>query len=124
MSDFCSLSIIFWSLLLSRSLLGHAPSFFGHFSHDTIIVAPSLSFQDVLKSSYLMLFSCRKTQKKTKKKCSAFQNLLPHISTVGALWNIFQTDSETYSAGLQLSFFAIFGHWSCDQQPNSPLHEP
>ena len=55
---------------------------------------------------------------KNKKKCSAFQNLLPHISTTGAPQNIIQTDLGSYSEGLQFSFFfTIFGNWSCDHPP-------
>ena len=60
MSDFCSLSV-------SISLLGYVPSFLGEFSRDTIVVAPSLSFPNVVKSSHLVLFSWRKMQKKNKK---------------------------------------------------------
>ena len=88
---------------MSISLLGHAPSFFGEFSHDTTIVAPSFTFLNVVKSCDLVLFSWRKMQKR-KKKRGAFQNLLPHISTTGAPQNIIQPDSGSYSAGLQLSF--------------------
>jgi hypothetical protein len=66
MTDFCSLSVFFCSLSVSISLLGYVPSFLGDFSHDTKVVAPSLSFLSVLKSCYLLLFSLRKTQKKKK----------------------------------------------------------
>jgi hypothetical protein len=66
------------------SFLGHAPSFLGEFPQDTKVVAPSLSFVNVLKSFYLLLFSLRKMQKE-KKKQDAFENLLPHISTTRAL---------------------------------------
>ena len=58
---------------------------------------------------------------KKKKKRGAFQNLLHHISTTRALQNIIQPDSERYSVGLQLSFLTIFGKWSCDHHPNTPL---
>jgi hypothetical protein len=61
MSDFCSLSV-------SISVLGYAPSFLGDFSHDTIVVAPSLSFLNVLKSCCLGLLSLIKTQKQNKTK--------------------------------------------------------
>ena len=57
---------------------------------------------------------------KTKRKHGAFQNLLHHISTMEALQNIIQTDSGSYSEGLQLSFFDHFGTWSCDHSPNKP----
>ena len=67
MTDFYSLSAIFCSLPVLISHLGYGPSFFGHFSHDVIIVAPSLRFINVLKSSSLVLFSWRKTQKGRKK---------------------------------------------------------
>jgi hypothetical protein len=69
---------------VSISLLGYTPSFLGEFSHDTKVVAPSLSFVNVLKACYLVLFPLRKMQKK-KKKQDTFENLLPHISTTGAL---------------------------------------
>jgi hypothetical protein len=87
--------------------------FLGKFSHDTIVVALSLSFLNVVKSCYLVLFSWRKMQK-TKKKRGTFENLLPHISTTGALQNKIPTDSGRYIAGLQLSLFTILGSWSCD----------
>ena len=45
---------------VSISLLGYAPSFLGDFSHDTIVVAPSHRFPNVLKSCDLVLFSWRK----------------------------------------------------------------
>jgi hypothetical protein len=69
---------------MSISLLQHTPSFLGQFSHNRIIVAPSLSFLNVLKSCYLVFFSWRKTQD-NKKKQDAFENLLPHISITEAL---------------------------------------
>jgi len=50
----------------------------------TIVVTPSFSFPNVVKSCYLVLFPLRKMQK-NKKKCGAFENLLPHISTTEAL---------------------------------------
>jgi len=49
-----------------------------------------------------------KKNAKNKKKHGTFENLLPHISTTEALQNIIQTDSESYSAVLQLSFFYYF----------------
>jgi hypothetical protein len=45
---------------------------------------------------------------KNKKKRGTFENLLHHISTMAALQNIIQTDSGSYIAGLQLSFFDHF----------------
>ena len=45
---------------------------------------------------------------KNKKKHGTFQKLLHHISTIGALQNIIQPDSERYSVGLQLAFFDHF----------------
>ena len=75
------------------SLLGHESSFFGHFSHNTIIVAPSFGFLKVLKLCYLVLFSWRKMQKKKTKKGSG---------------NRIETDSGSYSAGLPISFFDHF----------------
>ena len=69
---------------MSISLLGHAPSFLGEFSHNTIVVAPSLSFLNVVKSYYLVLFSWRKMQKKKKKlQCfsKSFTSYLHNRST-------------------------------------------
>jgi hypothetical protein len=76
----------FWFFfpLCINFLLGYAPAFLGDFSHDTKVVALSLSFLNVLKSYYFVLFSLRKMQNKIKKQV-AFENLLPHISTTGAL---------------------------------------
>ena len=68
MSDFCSISAIFCSLSVSISLLGHAPSFLGEISHDTIVVAPFLSFLNMSKSCCLVFCSWRKMQNKTKTK--------------------------------------------------------
>jgi hypothetical protein len=76
--------MFFYSLLVTISILGYVPSFLGDFSHDTKVVAPSLIFLNVLQSFYFVLFSLRKTQK-TKKKCGAFESILAHISTMGAL---------------------------------------
>ena len=61
-----------------------------------------------------------KNAKKNKKKCSTFENLLSLISTTEPLQNIIPTDSESYSAGLQISFLMILGNWSCDHPPNNP----
>jgi hypothetical protein len=63
-----------------------------------------------------MLFGFVSMEKnaKNKKKRGAFENILPHISTTGALQNKIPTDSGRYTAGLQLSFFTISGSWSCD----------
>jgi hypothetical protein len=83
-------------------------------------VVPSLSFLNVLKPCDLVLFSLRKMQKKKKKKQVAFENLLPHISTTGALQNKIPTDSGSYSSHLQLLSLSIFGNWSCDHCPNIP----
>ena len=66
------------------TLLGHESSFFGHFFHDTVIVAPSFGFLNVLKLFYLVLFSWRKMQK-TKKKPGGEKTLLANIFTMGAL---------------------------------------
>jgi hypothetical protein len=41
---------------------------------------------------------------KNKKKHGAFENLLPHISTMGALQKKIPTDSGRYISGLQLLF--------------------
>ena len=72
MSDFCSISALFCNLSVSISLLGHAPSFLGEFSHGTIVVAPVLSFLNMLKSCCLVFFPWRKMQK-TKKNAALFE---------------------------------------------------
>jgi hypothetical protein len=61
---------------------------------------------------------------KNKKKHDTFEIPLPHISTMGALQNTIQPDLGSYSAGLQLLFLSIFGNWSCDHHPDTPLNEP
>jgi hypothetical protein len=61
---------------------------------------------------------------KNKKKHGAFENLLAHISTTGAVYNKISTDSGSYSLGLQLSFLSIFSNWSCDHCPDIPLDGP
>ena len=58
---------------MSISLLGHAPSFLGEFSHDTTIVAPSFTFLNVVKSCDLVLFSWRKMPKKKKENAVLFK---------------------------------------------------
>jgi len=89
----------FRSLLLPMSHLGHAPSFFGQFSHDTINVAPSLSFLDVLKSCCLVLFSLRKMQK--KKWHSSVSPWLLFIPT-DTLWRtLLWTSSQTMPTNQQ-----------------------
>ena len=72
---FCSL---FYGLLLLISLLGHAPSFFGQISHDTIIVAPFVSFLNVL---FGVFFIKKNTKNKTKT-----QQCLSHISTTAPIF--------------------------------------
>ena len=61
---------------------------------------------------------------KRLKKVTYEKHYLPHISTMGALYNIIETDSGRYSAGLQLLFLAIFSNWSCDHHPNMLLNAP
>jgi len=75
MFNFCSLC----SLSVSISLLGYAPSFLGQIFYDMIIVAPSLSSLNMLKSCCLVLLPWRKTQK-TKKKKPAVEKILYLIS--------------------------------------------
>ena len=51
---------------------------------------------------------------RTKKKASVKKNLLPNISTVGALEKIMETDLGSYSAGLSFSlFFTILDNKLC-----------
>ena len=61
-----------------------------------------------------VIFKEKNAKKNTKKKASGEKNLLPNISTRGALQNIIKTDFGSYSAGLQFSFFIILGNRSCD----------
>ena len=75
----CSLSV---SLSLSR----YALPFLGQISHDTMIVAPYLTFLSVLKSFCLVLFSWGKMQKGWKK--SLIRNTLYLISPQ---WEHFKT---------------------------------
>ena len=61
-----------------------------------------------------------KNAKKKEKKHSTQKNLLHHISTMGALQNIIQTDLGSYIVGLQLSFFDYFWYlvmWPPSQYP-------
>jgi hypothetical protein len=60
-------------------VLGYAPSFLGNFSYDTIVVASSLSFLNVLKSYCLVLFALRKMQNQKK---------------IRTLWKIFYLISQ------------------------------
>jgi hypothetical protein len=53
-------------------------------------------------------FVFMKKNAKNQKKHDTFGIPLPHISTTGALQNIIQPDSGSYSAGVQLSLFDYF----------------
>ena len=97
---------------MSISLLGYALSFVGQFSHGTIVVAPSLTFLNQLKSCDLVLFSWRKMQKKTKKtRCfsKSFTSYLHNGSTLehnlNRFWKL-QFRATTFSSDL----FLEFGH--------------
>ena len=87
MSKFLWYPVVYQSTLQSvtvSSLLRQAPSFFGHFSHDTRIVALSFSFLNVLKLCCLVLFSWRKLQKRKKKTqhfSKSFSSYLHNRST-------------------------------------------
>jgi hypothetical protein len=48
------------------SLLGHATSFFGQFSHHTIVVAPSLTFENVFNGVVFMEKNAKKQKQKQK----------------------------------------------------------
>ena len=112
-SKICSLSV-------SISLFGQAPSFLGEFSHDIIVVAPSLSFLNVLKSCYLVLFSLRKTQK-TKKNTILLKIFYLISQQPEHFRTKFQLILEATVQGYNFRFFTIFGNWSCDHCPNMPL---
>jgi hypothetical protein len=111
MTDFCSLSMFFCSLSVSISLLGYVPSFLGDFSHDTKVVAPSLSFLSVLKSCYLLLFSLRKTQNKKKNwtLLKIFYLISPHREHFRTK---FQLILEAVVQGYNFRFcpFLVIGH--------------
>ena len=125
MSDFCSLSVLI-------SLLGYAPSFLGEFSHDTIVVAPSLSFLNVVKSYYLVLFSWRKLQK--TKKNAALRRIFYLISPQGKhLRTYFNQIQEATVQGYKFCFwtFLVISHvttvpvtyWMDPDRKNDPcLH--
>ena len=74
------------SLSVSLSLSGYPLPFLGQISHNTMIVALSLTFLTTLKSSYLVLFSWGKMQKGWKK--SLMRNILYLISPQ---WEHFKT---------------------------------
>ena len=52
----CSVGVLVGCGGGGKLVCGGVCSFFGHFPHNTIIVAPSFSFVNVLKSCYLVLF--------------------------------------------------------------------
>ena len=98
-------------LSVSISFFGYAPSFLGEFSHDTIVVAPSLSFLNVLKSCYLVLFSLRKTQK--TKKNAALLKIFYLISQQQEHFRMkFQLILEATVQGYNFHFwlFLVIGH--------------
>jgi hypothetical protein len=102
MTNFCSLKV-------SISLLGYTPSFLGEFSHDTKVVAPSLSFVNVLKACYLVLFPLRKMQNKNKNGTllRIFYLISPqqeHFRTK------FQLILETTLQGYNFCLLTIFGN--------------
>jgi hypothetical protein len=101
---------------VSISLLGNAPSFLGEFSHDTKVVAPSLSFATVLKSWYLVLFSWRKMQK--RKKNVALRKIFYLISPQREHFRTkFKRILEAMFQGYNFRFLTILGSWSCDHPP-------
>jgi hypothetical protein len=111
MIDFCCLSVFFCSVSVSISLLGYVPSFLGDFSHDTKVVAPSLSFLSVLKSCYLLLFSLRKMQNKIKN--GTLLKIFPLISPQQEhLRTKFQLILEAIVQGYNFHFcpFLVIGH--------------
>ena len=97
---------------MSISLLGYALSFFGQFSHDTIVVALSLTFLTLLKSCDLVLFPWRKTQK-AKKKTQCFSKSFTSYHHKGStlehnlnrFWKV-QFRATTFISDL----FLEFGH--------------
>jgi hypothetical protein len=112
MTDFCSLSV-------SISHLGHVPSFLGKFSHDTIFVASSFSFLNVLKSYCLVWISWRKMQK-TKKK-PVLRRIFYLISPQQEHFRTkFKQILEAIVCGYNFHFLTILGERSCDHPPAPP----
>jgi hypothetical protein len=108
---------------VSISLSGYPPSFLGEFSHDTIVVAPSPGFLNVLKLCCLVLFSLRKTQK--TKQNAALRKIFYLISQQ---WEHFRTKFQLILKatvqGYNFHFFTLFGNWSCDHHPDITSDEP
>ena len=132
---FCSFFVVFCSLLvkfvhthfcclsMSISLLGCAPSFLGQIFHDIIIVAPSLSFLNVLKSCCLVLFSWRKLQKTTKNTV-----LRKIFYVISPQQDCFRTWFEQIPVatvqGYNFHFLTIFGNGHVTNHPDTPLNRP
>ena len=101
---------------MSISLLGYTLSFFGQFSHGTIVVALSLTFLNLLKSCDLVLFSWRKMQK-TKKNAALFK-IFYIISPQGEHFRTwFKQILKATVQGYNFRFWSIFRIWSCDHPP-------
>jgi hypothetical protein len=111
MTNFCSLKV-------SISLLGYTPSFLGEFSPDMKVVATSLSFVNVLKACYLVLFPLRKMQ---NAKCKN-RTLLKIFYLISAQQEHFRTKFqlilETTLQGYNFYLLTIFGNCSCDHCPD------
>jgi len=126
MSKLCSLYLTYivyqysFSLSVSISFLGYRPSILGEFSHDTIVVALSLSFVSVLKSCYLVLFSWRKTQK--TKKNAAVKKMFFLISPQQEHFRPWcKQILKATLQGYNFHFLTILGSWSCDHHPTWSL---
>jgi len=66
-----------------------------------------------------MLFGVVFMEKNAKKKMHQWENSLTSYLHNGRTSEHNSNRLETYSTGLQLSFLTIFGHWSCDNLPNT-----
>ena len=74
-----------------------------------------------------MIWCCfhgEKCQKKNQKKASGEKKVLLHISTMGALYNIIQTDWEATVQDYNFHFITSLGNWSCDHSPDDLLDGP
>ena len=115
-SKLCSLSLSISNLLQAISVIqgmnfpfffeSNFPQYNNHspFSHVEIML-------------FCIIFMGKNAKSSTK--ASSEKDILPHIYRMGALQDIIQTDSGSYSAGLQFLFLTIFGNWSHDHSLNN-----
>ena len=125
MSDFCRLFpvnfvVFIWLIWPTSVHLGYVPSLLGQISHNTKIVASFHIFLNMLKSSYLVLFSWRKTQK-TKKNAVLFKIFYLISPQQGHSRTWFKLILEATVQSYNFCFLTILGNWSCDHPPNNAM---